>query len=199
MIKIKLHGILGEEFGDIPLLDITSTSHIIDAIGINKKGFKKRLFDLSREGFQYVILVNGKTVEKIEDLLSPDEEITRVDFVPLISGSIAFLFIAAFFIAVAVVSTIIALATAPDPPKPPELGASSSALSKSFKFQNIANRAQQGTTVPLGYGEYLLGSSVIQATSKSFSLTTSVQTAYNAYNNGNKGAGSEQAERYTKE
>ena len=197
MVKIKLHGILAEEFGEVPLLNINNASHIIDAVNVSKKQFKKRLIDLSREGFQYVILANGKTVEKIEDLSSPDEEVTRVDFVPLICGAIFFI-AAAFFIAVAVVSTIIAIATQPDPPKPPELGASSSALSKSFKFQNIANKAQQGTNVPLGYGEYLLGTSVIQATNKSFGLQTPVREAYNYESNQNEGIGASKAEKYTR-
>lgn len=196
MTTIKLHGILAEEFGDVAPLDIKNILHIADAINISKKGFKSRIFELSRQGFEYVIIVNGKTIEKIEQLAST-KKIERVDFVPLISGAF---FVAAFiiFTAVAIVSTIIALVTAPDPPKPPEIGSSSSALAKSFKFQNIANKAEQGTTVPLGYGEFLLGSNVIQATSKSFPLSVTTQRAYNIRNNGNKGADAEKSEKYTK-
>lgn len=175
MTEVRLHGILSVEFGDSIFIDIDSLEHINDAIECNRNGFKKRVISLHKEGFHYAILVNGKLIQKKEELFKI-KKIDRIDFVPVISG--CFFWIVVAIIAVAVVSTLIALATVPDPPKPPEISQSSQALSNSFRFQNSINVADQGASVPLGYGELILGSQVIMSSKKVYSLSRTTRSAY---------------------
>lgn len=187
-MEIRLHGILAVEFGDIINMDIDNLDFIVDAISCNKKGFKNRLISLHNDGFYYSVLVDGKIVNNKADLLKKD--VKRVDFVPIISGCFGwFVALVIFVVAVAVVSTIIALATAPDPPKPPELRTSSQALSQSFRFQNAVNFSDQGATVPIGYGELIVGSQVVMSTKKVFSLGRSKQKSYSSItDNDDKGS-----------
>lgn len=176
MTKVRLHGILSVEFGESMHIDIDGLEHISDAIECNRKGFKKRIISLHKEGFHYAILVDGKLIEKYENLLKL-KKINRIDFVPVVSG--CFFWIAvAIIVTVAVVSTLIALATVPDPPKPPEISQSSQALSESFRFQNSVNLSDQGSAVPLGYGELILGSQVVMSSKKVYSLSRSAESAY---------------------
>lgn len=175
-MEIRLHGILAVEFGDIINMDIGNLDFIIDAINCNKKGFKKRLISLHKDGFYYSVLVDGKIVKNKADLLKKD--VKRIDFVPIISGCWFWVAFIVFTVAVAVVSTLIALATVPDPPKPPELRASSQALSDSFRFQNAVNFSDQGASVPIGYGELIVGSQVLMSTKKVFSLGRRKDSAY---------------------
>jgi len=164
MTKIEIHGLLGHEFGSSFSMEIDKASDIFEAIEVNRKGFKKRIFELSRAGFDYCIVVDG---EKFMDTSkkSRKQKARTIELVPIISGRGA-VFAAA--VITTVVSTAISIMLMPDPPKPPEISANAKALEKSFTFSSVENRAAQGTPVPVCYGELLVGSEVIQTCLKTY-------------------------------
>jgi len=163
MTKINLYGILREEFGDSAFLEIESAKDVIDALDVNKRGFKKRLFDLGFQGFHYTVLVNKKRIDDPIDFLFMKKP-KNIDIIPILNGS-GVDPISILFVVIAVVATIL---LAPEPPKPPEVEAQTQGLEKSFAFSSLTNRAAQATPVPVGYGELLIGSEVIQSCIKSY-------------------------------
>jgi len=164
MTSIKIHGLLGHEFGSSFSMDIDKGSDVFDAIEVNRTGFKRRIFELSMAGFDYCVVVDGKKFMD-QSQTSRDQKVKTVELVPIISGR------GAIFAAVAiatVVSTAISIMLMPDPPEPPEIQANAKSLEKSFVFAGVENRAAQGTPVPVCYGELLVGSEVIQTCLKTY-------------------------------
>ena len=163
MTEIRLYGVLAEEFGGSISLEIDNPKEAIDAIDANRSGFRKRVIGLSQQGFHYSLLVDKKKIETLEDVALFSKP-KRMDMIPVLAGSgdfgISFL--------VFVLSTAASILLAPEPPKPPEISQNVASLEKSFTFSSLANRAAQGTPVPVGYGELIVGSEVIQTTLKSY-------------------------------
>jgi len=120
MIRVNLHGKLGEDLGESWELDVSTVSEALRAIDINTKQLRKWLIDYKDE-YEYEILVNNnnlftenpnfKTIQDIKNselFLDIKEKIQTIDIVPSIIGSGAFLKIAVG--AVAVIGAIAAVA-----------------------------------------------------------------------------------------
>ena len=167
MTKIKLHGLLAEEFGSSFKMDIGKTNLVFEAIDANRSGFKKRIFELHRQGFNYEIIINKKKIESKEEI-SAIKKATTIDLVPVLNGAGGTEILVG--VIVGLVSTVASILLAPKPPDPPEITQTTNAGRTSFTFSNQVNRAAQGTPVPVGYGELIVGSEVIQSTIKSFPI-----------------------------
>ena len=175
MTAVKLHGILGREYGESFTLQIENPKHVLGAIDCNKEGFLSRIIELQREGFCYDIIVNKKRIEvgkQMDALLFPE----TIDLVPAIVGSsvaVGMFFewlVAGSFLAqltTAVIFASIAYALTPKP-EIESLEAEVQASKGSLIFSNRVNVASQGAPVPIGYGRLKVGSQVVQATIKSF-------------------------------
>lgn len=175
MTAVKLHGILGREYGKSLTLEIENPKHVLHAIDCSKDGFLSRLIELQREGFCYDIIVNKKRIEvgkQMDTLLFPE----TIDLVPAIIGSGAALatvftwFAQGSFLAqlaTAVIFASIAYALTPKP-EIESVEAEVQASKGSLIFSNRVNVASQGAPVPIGYGRLKVGSQVVQATIKSF-------------------------------
>lgn len=197
MNKIRLHGILAKEFGKTLDLKINNLNFILDAVNVNKEGFRKRVISMQQDGFNYAILVNGKMVKSKNDLaIEEDGEV--IDFVPIIAGQgliVAGAAIAGFgaiagigalvtFGLTLAATAIVGALTAPDPPKFEAQEIATRGLDKSFAFANKANLATQGQVVPLAYGRLKIGSNVIQSVIKTYPQNTPPLQAMqrNSYN-----------------
>lgn len=191
MTTITLHGILAKEFGDVFNMKIHRAINTIKAIDVNRKDFKKRIFELSREGFNYTMIVDGKKITELEEL-NIQKEPQEIHLVPLIIGSGGFIAAAAIFggtalgiagggltaafVTASIINAVVLTALsvglqmllAPKPDAGPQISATTKALSESFAFSNKANAAAQGSPVPVGYGRLKVGSQLIQMSVKSF-------------------------------
>lgn len=166
MTKINLHGLLAEEFGHSFQMEIGRADLVFEAIDANRRGFKKRILDLHKEGFNYAMLIDKNKIESKEEVLA-NKNPQVIDLVPVLEGAGASVWIP---IIIGVVSTAASILLAPKPPDPPEISQTTNAAKTSFTFSNVVNRAAQGTPVPVGYGELIVGSEVIQSTIKSFPI-----------------------------
>lgn len=166
MTKINLHGLLAEEFGHSFQMDIGRADLVFEAIDANRSGFKKRILDLHKEGFNYAMLIDKNKIESKEEVLA-NKNPQVIDLVPVLEGAGLSVWIP---IIVGVISTAASILLAPKPPDPPEISQTTNAAKTSFTFSNVVNRAAQGTPVPVGYGELIVGSEVIQSTIKSFPI-----------------------------
>jgi predicted phage tail protein len=184
MTNIILHGILAKEFGASFRMKIHKAANVFKAIDANRKNFNKRIVELSREGFNYTIIVDGKKITELEEL-TIQREPQEINLVPLIIGSGGVLIVGALgfatgagtiggFVASVISSVILAtismglqMLLAPKTDSAP-ISASTKALSESFAFSNKVNVASQGSAVPVGYGRLKVSSQVIQMSVKSY-------------------------------
>jgi len=179
MTTIKIHGVLAHDVGDVFLMDVGKTSQVIEAIDANRPGFIKKINQLSRKGFYYSIIVDGKRIKNTYAFLK-SKKAKKIDIVPVICGeggviigtAIKFLASKAFItqLAIFIVSTAVALILAPKQKSPDVKAteASTRGLERSFEFSNKQNIAAQGVPVPVGYGRLRVGSQVVQACIKTF-------------------------------
>lgn len=173
MTQVRIHGLLGEEFGEYFSILIENAKDVFDAIDANKTGFKKRIFDLHRQGFDYTIIVDGEKLTNANEILGIKNQ-KKIDIVPVIASDGIKLAIA---VITAVVSVALTILLAPEPPAPPEISGTAESLEKSFTFSSLTNRAAQGTPIPIGYGELIVGSEVIQTSLKSYPQNQRALTA----------------------
>jgi predicted phage tail protein len=120
MIRVNLHGKLGQDLGEYWELDVSSVSEALRAIDVNTKQLRKWLIDYKDE-YEYEILVDNnnlfvenadfKTIQDIKNsefFLDIKDKIQTIDIVPSIigSGAIGKIFLGA----VAVIGAIAAVA-----------------------------------------------------------------------------------------
>jgi predicted phage tail protein len=192
MTQVNLHGLLSFEFGESMRIFLRRPKDVFTAIDANKKNFYKRIIELAQIGCHYSIVVDGVDIKDLKELeLKKQHKV--IDLVPVIIGTgggggflggvLAVVGIVTFFfnpgIGVALLGMGVSMMLAPKPPsnagtEPPKAAiGTASAINQSFYFSNIANLAQQGAPVPLGYGRLKIGSSVIQESSSSYSILSS--------------------------
>lgn len=196
MTNIILHGILAKEFGENFQMKIYKAKNVLKAIDANRINFINRINELSQEGFNYTIIVDGKKINQLEEL-DAQKEPKKIDLVPLIIGAgaaalgaiiisaatlgttsvaaaAAFTFMGMSVagivgtIALTAVSIGLQMLLAPKPDAPAAISSTTKAMQQSFSFSNKNNVASQGSPVPFGYGRLKIGSQVIQTTLKSF-------------------------------
>ena len=198
MTTIKLHGLLAKEYQDQFVLNIAKPQDVVRAIDCNRKGFLKRFNELKRQGLHYDIIVDRGQISK---------KIKQVDLVPIIVGSATLVAgIAGIFgggalatagatLAVGAGVAMLGKALKPKPEQRPDVGGTaatdttpsqdepvtfqSRAAVASMVFNSVANIASQGDPVPIGYGRLKIGSSVVQATIKSFPMSHKTSRAFN--------------------
>lgn len=204
MTNIILHGILAQEFGVNFKMKIYKAANVIKAIDANRKNFNKRIFELSKEGLNYTMIVDGKKITELEEL-NIQREPNEIHLVPLIVGS-GFTAVGAAIISVGslgtvsfasasamtfmgvsvagVVGSIAATAVSIGlqmllSPKPDavSISASTKALSDSFGFSSKTNVASQGSPVPIGFGRLKVGAQIIQISMKSYPQSQESTTA----------------------
>jgi predicted phage tail protein len=185
MTQVTLHGILGQEFQKCFSLAIKRPKEVFDAISCAYPQFRNRLAELARQGIHFTVLIDGKRIEKAEDLyISTSQDL---DIVPVICGAgsnggiIAVIAIglltggAGLVMSVGWLTSIgasialmgLQMALAPKP-KMERPSSDVSGAKQSFNFSSKANVAEQGIPVPVGYGRLRVGSVVIQSSVKSY-------------------------------
>lgn len=189
MTKIILHGILGKIFGEEFNCSVSNSLNAIKAIEANRKGFLKKMIDLSKIGYDYTIVVNGRIVENENELIQK-RKINSIHFIPLIVGfgqlGAALTAITLKQVLQAVVLAVVmaavqfatqmimmALNKQPIPQQNIAVGgtvAQIEARARSFVFSNDVNRASQGNSVRIGYGLLKIDSNLIHSSISNYSV-----------------------------
>lgn len=180
--KIKLHGRLAKIFGDsFEFFNIKKPIDAVNAINTIHKNFKDTIITDCKEGQNYELLVNKKSVNALS--LQHKQKIEEIEIVPCIigHGPVAAIGIGAAAIGVGAVvgfgtamgaffltlgmglimAGITYLMTPIPENEPREIEAS--VKTESFLFQSQNNVASQGAPVRLGYGRLRVGSQVISS------------------------------------
>jgi predicted phage tail protein len=191
MTTINIHGILGHEFKSVLKLSINKSKEVIDAISCSYPLFRHRINELSQQGIQYSMLVDGEALKTMEQL-SIKRSPKVIDIIPTICGSgpaiaavgalalagSAFTGTAIAFgtvtwatvlsqVGVMLLGIGLQMALAPKPDMKRQESTVSGAK-QSFMIASKANTIEQGVPVPVGYGRLRVGSAIIQSTIKSY-------------------------------
>jgi len=181
MTTITLHGELAKKFGAHHSFLIRKPIDAIRALMANKKGFKKAFKTWGRKGKLYEIVCDGKKIST-EQELARSTRIEHIDIAPIIVGTSntakmiigTILMVISFYwdpsgtTAMAIDSALLGAGISLFiggimgmlfPPPTPSFNAEAS--QRSFIFNTLENAAQQGASVPLGYGRLRIGTKVI--------------------------------------
>jgi predicted phage tail protein len=172
MVEVRLHGALAAEFGKVFHFDIKTPQEAVRAIEAGRPGFRKRIMDLDRKGM--VFRVRTKT----HDYGNDDVHMTlgaqkRIDIIPIIAGASAGVrFVIGAVLAVygfmtgnvyamsAGVSLMMGSVAEWLTPTPKKNDVKKL---ESWAVSGPTNTVDQGTPVPIIYGEVLAGGYTISA------------------------------------
>lgn len=180
MTKINLYGELGKIYGREHNLSLNRLSEFGVAMETNFRGFKKFFTDSVKNKQNYCLFVDDKMIETGADLQTIlNTTPNKITIIPIIAGATYFIpmiatYLAEYGIAYAVTETVLqlvlyavvsAVVTTLFAPKPKSNLQTSTANAglNSYYFGGRTNKAQQGTPVPIVYGQLKVGSYVIQA------------------------------------
>lgn len=213
--KIHIQGILSKYFGGSFNVNICNSFLALKAIDASRDGFIKKIFDLSAMGYDYCMIVDGEFVNDINKFIEK-RNIKRIDIVPSINGSggaiVGAIAGAAFaattagviatFLVNAAITAAVSLGTsylaammnkqASPPQQSIAVGGATAMLEakgKSYIFANYENSANQGDSIPVGYGKMKVASKVILFGIKEFptNITTTDEftknEAYSVFSN----------------
>lgn len=179
MTNVFIHGILGGIFGRQMRLSGGSATSILKGIEANRTGFIQKIIELSKEGTQYAVLVDGEEVDSTERFIEK-RKIKSLHVLPIIIGSgdgglgtVIAQIIVNVALSVGVSFLMAALnKTAAPPSLMISVGGQSEAVDgrgRSYIFSNNQNTESQGSPIPIGYGRARVSSKIIQATIKDYS------------------------------
>lgn len=179
--KIRLHGKLGELFGECHEFDVSSIRETISALSANFKGFREFLGNAHIDGIGFGISVAGEFLKE-EELEFPIGQKSEIDIVPALIGAgdpgfqivLGAILIGASFVTPGVGSALLYIgaglvlqglmgvfmggnglfvpASRSEPDRTP-----------SYLFQGPLNNSDQGIAIPIGYGKMFVGSTAISS------------------------------------
>lgn len=187
-MTFELYGNLGETFGKRFVIECSSVGEGLRILSANFKTFGKHIADSAKylEGYEVwkgeQALANDP---KDFDILTGSQETIKV--IPIVKGASANMRIAvgvvlyaigyvlnftpfawlspAFYWAgSALIASGVAEKLAPKPKTTALSQSTESTSATSFMFSGPTNQIQQGATVPVGYGQMIVGSNVVSAT-----------------------------------
>ena len=84
---INLEGELGEKFGKVWNLNVSSPAEAIRAIDVQRKGFRKHFLDTHNAGMGYDIIIGDQGIKQVEEIGFPAPIRDDFTFIPIPAGS----------------------------------------------------------------------------------------------------------------
>lgn len=159
MTKISLHGLLAKQVGqEFYFSRINSIFDAVRFLELKNPNLRSLISKQVEKGFDYEFIVNGSKLKKEE--VGKVTKFETIDIVPCVSGKDPTVFLISLMVNLMVAGVTYLLT----PVQEIEVGdIEASVEAKSFYFANIMNGANQGRTVPVGYGRLRVGSEIISA------------------------------------
>lgn len=175
MVEVRLHGELAREFGKIWHLDITSPAEAAHAINCMRPGFSKKIRELDARGMVFRVRSREHDYDNDDVVMQLSDRIRRIDIIPIVRGASAGIRFVVGAILTAVsflpgmqmlapvgISMMLGSIVEWLTPVPKSDKQSDSAL-QSWTFNGPTNTTDQGSPVPIIYGEVLTGAQCISA------------------------------------
>lgn len=159
MRNVYLHGELGKRFGKKWELEVSSPAEAISALFANKPEIEKYIIQKEKDNVIYgVRRSNSKAITDPEDFKLKTKK--DIHIFPLPQGS------GGFIMSLVTTAITTAASTFVNNKISEAMERDDSIVklqTKSFIFNGAQNRAEQGATIPLGYGKMKVGSNVISS------------------------------------
>jgi predicted phage tail protein len=193
MTEVKIHGYLSKLFGSSFKFHLGKINDVVKAIDAIKPNFRKKLIELQSNGYIYSLEVHGNLINIVPVINGSGKSWAKVLSIILIVVGVVLLFIPGFqMMGIQLIMSGVQLGIAAFfPPKikfPDTSGStggatfSDQAAGKSYIFSNASNLASQGSLINIGYGEFLVGSRVINLSVKNYTTNqTFAQENYFTY------------------
>ena len=160
MTEIELHGLVAKKFKSYyKISNIRSPIDAILAIDANYDGFKNFFIKERERNHMYQFLVEGHLIKTAKEALDK-REIKRIDIVPYVGGHGPLI---PFFVTLAIglIMAGIQYLMTPIPENEPR-AAVAQLGGNSFWFASKENAVAQYISVPIGYGELMVGSKTVE-------------------------------------
>lgn len=181
MVEVRLHGALAAEFGRVWNLEVSSTAEAVSALSTLRPRFRAAIMRLHKAGSVFRIRTRaGDLIES--ELHLPISDGSRIDIIPIIAGASAgvrfvvgvalmvvgvaaagFLGPAAPYVVAAGFSLAVGSVVQWLTPVPPRTQQESATSLESWTISGPTNTGDQGSPVPIIYGEVLTGATAISA------------------------------------
>ena len=180
MTEIKIHGYLSKIFGSSFKLHLGRINDVIRAIDSIRTGFRKKLIELESKGYHYCIENKNNLINILPAITGSGGKNFwfKVLAVVLIVVGIVLCFTGfaelGFQLIIAGVQIGIAVFFPPKIKFPDTSGSTGGATfanesaGKSYIFSNASNLASQGSLISIGYGQFLVGSRIINISIKNY-------------------------------
>ena len=183
MTEVKIHGHLSKIFGSSFKFHLGKINDVIKAIDCIKPNFREKLNELQNNGYIYSLNVQGNLINIIPVINGSGgvgRAFAKVLSVVLVVVGIVLLFVPGFqSLGVQLIMSGVQLGIAsffPPKIKFPDRSSSvggatfaSESAGKSFIFSNASNLASQGSLINIGYGNFLVGSKILNLSIKNYS------------------------------
>lgn len=172
MVKVTLHGEIGEVFGREWNINALTIAECLHAIEVNTKKFRQFFLLKEKENAKYVFLINGEAFDNREldqnkpetiyssELYFNNPNLKSLDIIPILEGATVGAIITALVVAI-----VVAVATYFLTPRPNfgDFREIEQGGKTSYLFSGPENVTGEGGPVPIGYGRLIIGSQVIAA------------------------------------
>lgn len=159
MRKIYLHGGLGKRFGKKWELEVNSPAEAVRALFANEPEIEKYIIQKEKDNIVYGIRKsNSEAITDPEDFKLKTKK--DIHIFPLAQGSGGFIMTLVTTAITTAASTFVKNKIAEAMERDDSIV---KLQTKSFIFNGAQNRAEQGATIPLGYGKMKVGSNVISS------------------------------------
>ncbi len=173
MKKLFLHGELGNRFGDVWELNVSTPKEALRALFANEPLVEKYLFQKQKDGVSYGVkkAKSNKFIKDEEGDLSTPKDL-HIFPMPVGAALGNLLVLAATTAASIYVSKQLAKLGKED-------DATLSTQTQSFIYNGKANRLEQGSSVPLGYGRLKVGSNVVSSAVLNYDFNSESNKIFN--------------------
>jgi predicted phage tail protein len=178
MTEVRIRGYLSKFFDSKIKLHLGRLNDVFRAISALKSGFREKIIELQNKGFHYTYSIKNNIIDIFPVIAGFGKVFRWIAAAVLIIVGVILLIIPGFnFLGYMLLSTGLSLLMYQDPKMPSFKQAKintggatlqTKAASQSYIFSNKQNVASQGALIPIGYGEYLISSKIINVSVKNY-------------------------------
>lgn len=193
MTEVKIHGHLSKFFDSKIKLHLGRLNDVFRAISALKSGFREKIIELQNRGFHYTYSIKNNIIDIFPVIAGFGKVFRYIAAAVLIIVGIILLIIPGWnWLGYSLLSSGLSLLVYQDPKFPSfnqtkqNTGGATlqtKAASQSYVFSNKQNAASQGGLIPIGYGEFLTSSKIVNVSVKNYPSSQTFVSENNSFNN----------------
>ena len=193
MTEVRIHGYLSKFFGSKIKLHLGRLNDVFRAISAIKTGFREKVIELQNKGFHYTSSVENNIIHIFPTIVGSGSALKWIVGAIMIVIGIILCFIPGLqAIGASFIVSGLSMFLMPDPKMPSfnqtkqNTGGATLETKKrdqSFIFSNKNNAASQGNLIPIGYGQHLISSKIINISVKNYPTSQTFISENNSFIN----------------